>query len=110
MWFAWDGDVARFTHTSTRQKYRNVRHEPRVAFSVHDPENPYRFIEVRGDVTSIEPDPDGAFYVELQERYGVRFPVTDAAVRVVITVQPTGFVAVIGGLTTDERAHRDQAS
>jgi PPOX class probable F420-dependent enzyme len=88
----------RFTHTTTRQKYRNLEHEPRVAFSVLDPDNPYRFIEVRGDVATIEADPGGTFYRRLQERYGQSYPVTDAVVRVVVTVRPTSFVAVTGGL------------
>jgi len=92
MWFAWDGQVLRFTHTSTRQKYRNVRAEPRVAFSIADPDDPYRTLEVRGVVESIEPDDERAsFYKSLQERYDNVYPVTDADVRVIITVRPTSY-------------------
>ena len=50
MWFDWDGEVLRFTHTSKRQKYRNVTAHPQVAMSILDPDNPYRYLEVRGDV------------------------------------------------------------
>src|SRR5438128_3348367 len=32
MWFAWDGERARFSHTRTRQKVRNLAHEPRLSF------------------------------------------------------------------------------
>lgn len=78
MWFAWDGKHARFTHTKVRQKYRNFAHERRVAFSILDPDNAYRFIEVRGEVESIEDDPDGTFYRSLQDRYDQRYPITDA--------------------------------
>lgn len=93
MWFAWDGDVLRFTHTSTRQKFRNLQHEPRVALSIHDPENPYRSLEVRGVVESTVPDDDVAsFYKELQTRYGQDYEITDAATRVILTVRPTTFV------------------
>jgi PPOX class probable F420-dependent enzyme len=93
MWFAWDGEVLRFTHTSTRQKFRNLQHEPRAALSVHDPENPYRSLEVRGVVESTVPDDDVAsFYKELQTRYGKDFKVTDAATRVILTVRPTSFI------------------
>jgi PPOX class probable F420-dependent enzyme len=102
MWHAWDGELFRFTHTTTRQKYRNFAHEPRVAFSIADPDNPYDFIEVRGEVASIEPDPDAAFYRSLQERYGVSYPVTDADVRVVVAVRPSRFLAVTGGRTARE--------
>ncbi|MGH2900158.1 MAG: PPOX class F420-dependent oxidoreductase [Solirubrobacteraceae bacterium] len=104
MWFAWDGDGVRFTHTRTRQKFKNLAHDPRVAFSIRDEANPYRFLEVRGQVESIEPDPGAAFYVSLQKRYGLSFPVHDADVRVVITVRPTKYVAVEGGMTERERA------
>src|ERR1700761_8410701 len=56
MWFAWDGSRIRLTHTSTRQKFANLSREPRVALSIADPEDQYRFLEVRGTVESIEDD------------------------------------------------------
>jgi PPOX class probable F420-dependent enzyme len=33
-----------------RQKDKNVRRDPRVAIAVIDPDNPYRYVEVRGHV------------------------------------------------------------
>jgi PPOX class probable F420-dependent enzyme len=102
MWFSWDGTQARFSHTRTRQKYRNLVNEPRCSFHVQDPDNPYRTLEVRGRVESMVPDVDAAFYRSLQERYSLVVPVFDAEVRVVITVTPTSFVAVDGGLTEKE--------
>ena len=36
-----------------RQKDRNVRRDPRVALAVMDPDNPYRYVEVRGRVREI---------------------------------------------------------
>ena len=104
MWFAWDGRRVRFTHTRTRQKFRNLAHESRVALSIRDDGNPYRFLEVRGVVESIEPDPGAAFYVSLQKRYGVAYPVLDADVRVVITVRPSKYIAVERGMTEREMA------
>jgi len=102
MWFAWDGRRARFSHTSTRQKFRNIEHDRRVSFHVQDPDLPYRTLEVRGHVESMDSDPDAAFYRTLQSRYGLTHPVFDADVRVTITVVPTAFVAVDGGLTPRE--------
>lgn len=102
MWFAWDGNRARFSHTSTRQKYRNLLADGRVSFHVQDPDNAYRTLEVRGCVETIDPDPDAAFYRSLQRRYSSEVPVYDADVRVVIVVRPTHFVAVFGGLTSAE--------
>ncbi len=39
MWFAWDGELLKFTHTTKRQKVLDIAHEPRIAMSVIDPEN-----------------------------------------------------------------------
>ena len=102
MWFAWDGRRVRFSHTTNRQKYRNLLADGRVSFHVQDPENAYRTLEVRGHVESMDPDPDAAFYRTLQRRYGSDVPVLDAEVRVVIVVEPTSFVPVFGGLTPAE--------
>lgn len=98
MWFAWDGDALLFTHTSTRQKFANLQHEPRVAVSIADPDDPYRYLEIRGTVESMDPDGAGApFYRSLQERYDRTYPIGDADVRVVVRVRPESFVAVAGG-------------
>jgi hypothetical protein len=35
----------------------------------------------------------------LQDRYGLSYPVTDADARVIVTIRPTAFVAVDGGMT-----------
>jgi len=102
MWFAWDGRMARFSHTSTRQKFRNLLRDGRVSFHIQDPENPYRTLEIRGRVESMDPDPGAEFYRSLQGRYGLDTPVFDADIRVVIVVEPTNFVAVDGGLTESE--------
>jgi len=97
MWFAWDGSRIRLTHTSTRQKFANLAHEPRVALSVADPDDPYRFLEIRGTVEKIEDDPGAEFYRSLQRRYGMDYPIMDADVRVVITIRPDRYVAVRSG-------------
>jgi PPOX class probable F420-dependent enzyme len=93
MWFAWDGELLRFTHTTKRQKIRDITHNPHVAFVVTDPDNAGRYLQVRGNVESIEPDPTGAFYVELANRYGdpAATPPEDSPDRVVISVRPFAF-------------------
>lgn len=92
MWFKWDGEYLLFTHVVTRQKHRNVEANPAVAFSVIDPDDPYRHLEVRGVVERLDPDPSGDFYLELADRYQVSWrgkPPKDAADRVVLVVRPT---------------------
>jgi PPOX class probable F420-dependent enzyme len=93
MWFDWDGELLRFTHTTKRQKYRNVTAHPDVAMSIADTDNPYRYLEVRGVVEQIVPDPTGSFYMHLNNRYSgpSTEPPPDAQDRVVFVVRPTGF-------------------
>lgn len=92
MWFEWDGEVLRFTHTDQRQKYRNVKHNPAVAMSIIDPDNPYRYLEVRGVVEDIVADPGAKFYLHLNDRYDGPLTGTpaDAPHRVIFVVRPTG--------------------
>jgi len=63
-----------------------------VALSIADPDNQYRYIQVRGVVEGIENDPTGHFYQVLQQRYrGKVTEVADRDVRVILTIRPTGF-------------------
>ncbi|KXP08775.1 PPOX class F420-dependent oxidoreductase [Tsukamurella pseudospumae] len=89
MWFLFEDGLIWFSHTDARQKYRNIRHEPRVAIAVADPADPQNYLEVRGRVERIEPDPTGAFHSRLSEHYGEGPHVpADAAHRVKIAVRP----------------------
>src|SRR5260221_11576346 len=69
MWFLWAGEHIKFTTTSTRKKYQNIRRDPRVAVSITDVDDPYIYAEFRGMVERIEEDPTGAFYDTLAEHY-----------------------------------------
>ncbi|WP_433187993.1 PPOX class F420-dependent oxidoreductase [Actinoallomurus sp. CA-150999] len=91
VWMLWDGEHLRFTTTTDRQKCRNVQREPDVAISVNDPDRPYRYLEVRGVVEGVEPDPEGTFFDVLARRYGLSYepPLPDADRRVVLVMRPT---------------------
>ena len=69
VWFDWDGEHVKFSQTKTRQKYRNIQRDPRVALSLVDPENPYRYLEIRGEVDRIEEDPDLDFINSMAKKY-----------------------------------------
>ena len=69
VWFDWDGEYIKFSQTKTRQKYKNVGRDPRIAISIVDPENPYRYLEVRGEVTEIEEDPNLDFINAMAKKY-----------------------------------------
>ena len=53
VWCDYDGTHVIFNSAKGRQKERNVRRDPRVAMSILDPQNPYRYLEVRGRVVEI---------------------------------------------------------
>ena len=53
VWVDYDGQNVRFNSALGRVKDRNVRREPRVAMSIQDPDNPYRYLEIRGRIVEI---------------------------------------------------------
>ena len=69
VWFGWDGKNILFSQTKTRQKYHNVQRVPSVAISIVDPENPYRYLEIRGKVTRIDEDPNNDFINSMAKKY-----------------------------------------
>ena len=69
MWFDWDGEHVKFSQTKTRQKYRNLQRDPRIALSIVDPENPFRYLEIRGEVTRVEEDLNIDFISSMAKKY-----------------------------------------
>jgi hypothetical protein len=69
VWFGWDGEHVVFSQTKSRQKYRNLQRDRRVAFSIVDPDNPYRYLEIRGEMVCVEEDPDLDFINSMAKKY-----------------------------------------
>jgi PPOX class probable F420-dependent enzyme len=91
VWFEWDRGKVKISQTRSRQKMRNLDHDPHVALSVTDPENPYRYVEVRGVVDRVEEDPERRFIDRLSERYMGESPYPyhqPDDERVIVTIQP----------------------
>lgn len=88
-WFRFDGEFLWLTTTSRRQKTRNWQAQPAVALSITDPERQDRYLEIRGRVERIVPDPEGAEFVRLAERYGMpQGPPPDSAYRIAVAIRP----------------------
>jgi hypothetical protein len=90
VWFGWDGNVLRFSHLKSRQKYRNLRRDPRIAVTIVDPATPFRYIEIRGTAT-IEDDPTKAFIDVMAKKYlgNEHYPGNQPGdERVIISVKP----------------------
>src|ERR1700686_4466893 len=58
VWIDYDGARVVFNTAAGRQKDKNLQRDGRVALSIIDPDNPYRYLEVRGHVA--ERSGDGA--------------------------------------------------
>ena len=50
VWVDFDGTHVRFNTAQGRVKVKNLARDPRVALSIQDPDNPYRYVQVRGRV------------------------------------------------------------
>jgi PPOX class probable F420-dependent enzyme len=95
IWVIVEGGNVVTSLAGVRQKLKNLEARPQATVFVIDPENPYRTLEVRGDV-SIEPDPDlttlnrvlAAYATDLESFPG---PLED---RTTVTLRPTHVVAL----------------
>ncbi len=50
VWVDYDGTHVRFNTAKGRVKQRNLDRNPKVALAIQDPENSYRYLQVRGRV------------------------------------------------------------
>jgi PPOX class probable F420-dependent enzyme len=93
-WFLADGDTVQISLNTARQKVKNLQANPKASFLILDPESPYRYIELRGDV-EITPDADYAFADKLGAKYGganLRERDQPGETRVIVTIKPARVV------------------
>ncbi len=91
VWVDLDGDLVIFNSAKGRQKDKNVRRDPRVSLAIVDPENPYRYLEIRGRVVEITEQGADASIDKLAKKYlGVdKYPYGQPGeVRVIYKIQP----------------------
>jgi PPOX class probable F420-dependent enzyme len=69
VWIDVDGDAIVFNTAEGRAKARNLDRDGRVAISVHDQANPYRYIQVRGLVESKTTDGADAHIDKMSLKY-----------------------------------------
>src|SRR5919205_928630 len=53
VWADFDGTYIRINTARGRVKDRNLKANPNVALSLQDPDNPYRYVQVRGRVAEM---------------------------------------------------------
>lgn len=94
IWFVRDGDRIVTSLTTDRQKFKNASRHPHVTLFFIDPQNPFRTLEIRGDVAS-EPDPELVTLRRVVAHYGADFDTFPAPKenRVTVTITPHRVVA-----------------
>ena len=53
VWFNMDGDDILINTVRGRTKFRNIEANPQVALAIPDPQNAYRYVQIRGKVAEI---------------------------------------------------------
>jgi len=91
VWVDYDGTHVLVNSARGRRKDKNMETNPAVAISILDPDNPYRYLEVRGRVAEITEDGADEHIDKMakkylgQDKYPFRQP---GEVRVIFKIQP----------------------
>ena len=91
VWYDFDGTHIRINSAKGRLKDKNMRRNKQVALSIQDPDNPYRYLAIRGNIDEITEDGADAHIDSLakkyldKDRYPFRAP---GEVRVIYRIRP----------------------
>ena len=91
VWWDYDGAHIRINSAKGRLKDKNMRREKRVALSIQDPDNAYRYLAVLGEVVEITENGADAHIDALAKKYldKDRYPFrTPGEVRVLYKIRP----------------------
>jgi PPOX class probable F420-dependent enzyme len=90
VWFDYDGKNLLFNTAVGRQKDKNLQRDGRVTMTISDPDNPYRYLEVRGHVVERTLNGADASIDKLAHKYlGQNYPYRQPGeVRVIYRIAP----------------------
>jgi len=69
VWCDFDGTHVIVNSAKGRRKDTNMRRDPRVSLAIIDPDNPYRYLEVRGRVDEITENGADAHIDKMAKKY-----------------------------------------
>ena len=69
VWFDYAGGKLRVNTAKGRVKARNLKPGAAVALAIMDPDNPYRYVQIRGRITSATEDGADAHIDQLAKKY-----------------------------------------
>ena len=98
VWIDYDGANVLFNTAIGRQKDKHLQAQPRVSVMLVDPENPYRYLEVRGKIVKSTEEGAVEHIESLSRRYTGNPYFTDAnpqgdQIRVTFLIEPTRVLA-----------------
>jgi PPOX class probable F420-dependent enzyme len=97
VWFDYLNEVFRVNSERGRLKVRNMERDARVTLLIVDPKNQHRYLEVRGDVVSVEEDGALEHRAHLDVRYigadHTTDPSNDQGARVIVSIKPAKVIA-----------------
>ncbi len=91
VWCDFDGTHVRINTARGRVKEGNLKRDPRVALSIIDPDNPYRYVQIRGRVVEMTEQGADAHIDALAKKYlgKDRYPFRQPGeVRVTLKIAP----------------------
>lgn len=90
VWFDMAGDLIRINTAIGRVKASTMKEGRKVALSIMDPANPYRYMQVRGKVTKVTQDGADAHIDRLAHKYmGTDYPFRQPSEsRILIEIEP----------------------
>ncbi len=89
IWFNVKEEQIWINSAKGRIKDRNIRRHPFIAMAIPDPNNFYRYIQIRGKVVEIREKGAQDHINELAMKYqGKPYPVTPGQVRVIYIIEP----------------------
>lgn len=92
VWFDYAGGLVRVNSAKGRVKVRNMSEGARVALAIVDPENPYRYIQIRGRVARVTEQGASEHIDSLSKKYlgKDKYPFGQPGeVRVTFEIEPT---------------------
>jgi PPOX class probable F420-dependent enzyme len=69
LWFLWEDGALWLSLVEGRQKLRNLRDDPRISVVVVDPADPTWYVELRGHIAGLTPDPDLVLERKVSDKY-----------------------------------------
>jgi PPOX class probable F420-dependent enzyme len=96
VWCSYDGTHVIVNATAGRQKHKNMAERPRVTLMVVDPQDQFRYLEIRGVVEEITAEGGGEsmndlslLYTGKPKRYGIEAPPREVSERLLYKIKPT---------------------